>query len=114
MNDAPSLEEVQAMVARLTPASMTAAAEEITRGVRYLTVVHGDAETDDDARRQSDLSNAAWKLCAGTRLSIRGTNDTRTYRVEPGEPSADAIIDVLADTANRLNPGWWKIRRSAF
>ncbi|WP_410570597.1 hypothetical protein [Amycolatopsis sp. cmx-4-61] len=96
-------------------AALIGEAELTAAGHRFLTVDHGDPEDDDQARRVDALSRAAW---ATRRVhSSRGGNDSRTFQITPAtapdQPGADDVVDQIEQQARTLNPGWWRIRRSA-
>lgn len=96
---------------QLAVASLVAEAEDLLRGVRYLSIATGDPETDDDLARVNALTSAAWTPRAdAATTAIRGGNDYLTIRVEGA--AADAFVDDLAELAQRLNPGFWRINRS--
>ncbi|MCV6992103.1 hypothetical protein H7I87_03125 [Mycobacterium timonense] len=76
-------DERTGLLERLAVASLVAEAEDLTRGVRYLSVATGDPETDDDLARVNTLTAAAWTPRPGAATtSIRGGNDYLTIRVE--------------------------------
>lgn len=104
-------DERTGLLERLAVASLVAEAEDLTRGVRYLSVATGDPETDDDLARINTLTAAAWtpRPNAAT-TSIRGGNDYLTIRVEGSD--AEAFVDDLAELAQTINPGFWRITRS--
>lgn len=104
-------DECTGLLERLAVASLVAEAEDLTRGVRYLSVATGDPETDDDLARINTLTAAVWapRPNAAT-TSIRGGNDYLTIRVEG--PDADTFVDDLAELAQTISPGFWRITRS--
>jgi hypothetical protein len=94
--------------ALLDEAELTAA------GHRFLAIEHGDPEDDAQATLVRRLSDTAW--ATGRVRRTHGGNDHLTIDVEPptGEqPAADDVVDHLEHLAHELNPGWWRIRRSA-
>lgn len=104
-------DECTSLLERLAAASLLAEAEDLTRGVRYLSIATGDPETDDDLARINTLTGAAWapRPDAAT-TSIRGGNDYLTIRIEGHD--AEAFVDDLAELAQTINPGFWRITRS--
>lgn len=99
------------LLEQLAVASLLAEAEDLTRGVRYLSVATGDPETDDDLARINALTAAAWTPAPqAATTSIRGGNDYLTIRVEG--PAADTFVEHLAALAEQLNPGFWRVHRS--
>lgn len=82
----------------------------IAASIRHLSVVTGDLESDDDVRRLEVLGAAAARGRDGAHLTRwRGGNDYVTYYIEG--PSADQLVEDLADLAKTLNPGWWCINQ---
>ncbi|MEU0497960.1 hypothetical protein [Mycobacterium sp. NPDC006124] len=103
--------ESTGLLEQLAVSSLLAEAEDLTRGVRYLSVATGDPETDDELARINALTAAAWTAAPDAETtSIRGGSDYLTIRVEG--PAADSFIEVLATLAERLDPGFWRINRS--
>lgn len=99
------------LLEQLAVASLLAEAEDLTRGVRYLSIATGDPETDDDLARINALTAAAWTPAPdAATTSIRGGSDYLTIRVEG--PAADSFVDDLATLAQRLDPGFWRVNRS--
>lgn len=104
-------EERTGLLEQLAAASLVAEAEDLTRGVRYLSIATGDPETDDELTRINALTAAARTPRPGAATtSIRGGSDYLTIRVEG--PTADAFLDDLTALAHRLDPGFWRITRS--
>lgn len=100
------------LLEQLAAASLVAEAEDLTRGVRHLSIATGDPETEDELARINTLTAAAWTSRPGAATtSIRGGGDYLTVRVEG--PDADGFVDDLAELARRLNPGFWRITRAA-
>ncbi len=92
-------------------ASLLTEAEDLTRGLRYLSVATGDPETDDELARINALTAAAWTPAPdAATTSIRGGNDYLTIRVEGS--AADSFVEDLATIAQRLDPGFWRVSRS--
>lgn len=82
------------LLEQLAVASLLAEAEDLTHGVRYLSVATGDPETDDELARINALTAAAWTPAPdAATTSIRGGNDYLTIRVEG--PAADSFVDEL-------------------
>lgn len=99
------------LLEQLAVASLVAAAEDLTRGVRHLSIATGDPETDDELARINALTDAAWTARAdAATTSIRGGGDYLTIRVEGA--GAAAFVEDLAALAHRLDPGFWRINRS--
>lgn len=99
------------LLEQLAVASLLAEAEDLTHGVRYLSVATGDPETDDELARINALTAAAWTPAPdAATTSIRGGNDYLTIRVEG--PAADSFVEDLATIAHRLDPGFWRVTRS--
>jgi hypothetical protein len=107
----PPADESTGPLEQLAATALVAEAEDLTRGVRYLSVATGDPETDDELARINTLTDTAWipQPDAAT-TSIRGGNDYLTIRIEG--PGADAFVEQLAALAQRLNPGFWRISHS--
>lgn len=98
-------------LAKLRDAELVAEAEDLADGVRHLSVVTGDLESHDDVERIEQLTAAAWRGRDGARLvRSRGGNDYLTFYIEG--LAADQFVTDLADLAQSLNPGWWRIIRS--
>ncbi|MEU5764013.1 hypothetical protein [Nocardia sp. NPDC047648] len=94
-------------------AALVGEAHALMHGERHLTIEHGYPETADDTARLQHLSDTAWRGRDGARTrSIGGGGDYTTITVEG--PHAEEFVDSLAQLAQEsLNPGWWKVRRSA-
>lgn len=103
--------ETAGLLEQLAVSSLLAEAEDLTRGVRYLSVATGDPETDDELARINALTAAAWTAAPGAETtSIRGGSDYLTIRVEG--PAAVSFVEDLAALAERLDPGFWRVNRS--
>jgi hypothetical protein len=99
------------LLEQLAVVSLVAEAEDLTRGVRHLSIATGDPETDDELARINALTDAAWTARAdAATTSIRGGGDYLTIRVEGA--GAEAFVEDLAALAHRLDPGFWRISRS--
>ena len=110
-DNAPPTGESAGLLEQLAVSSLLAEAEDLTRGVRYLSVATGDPETDDELARINALTAAAWTAAPDAETtSIRGGSDYLTIRVEG--PAADAFVEDLAALAERLDPGFWRVNRS--
>lgn len=99
---------------RLAEQQLVDEVELLAAGYRFLTVEHGDPEDDEQAALVKRLSDTAW--ATGRVRRTQGGNDYLTIYVEPptGDQSdADAVVNQLELLAHELNPGWWRIRRSA-
>jgi hypothetical protein len=99
---------------RLAEQQLVDEVELLAAGHRFLTVEHGDPEDDEQAALVKRLSDTAW--ATGRVRRTQGGNDYLTIYVDPpiGEqPDADAVVNQLELLAHELNPGWWRIRRSA-
>ncbi len=106
-----SPEEAHAAADRMLVVARASDAELYANGYRFLTVAHGDLEDADDERRLHRLSALADAPRTLASISFRGTNDTSTWIVNGAQ--AAATVDQLEALAHELNPGWWKIRRTA-
>ncbi|MEX7472193.1 hypothetical protein AB4Z39_21045 [Mycobacterium adipatum] len=106
-----NLDESIGLLEQLAVASLLSEAEDLTRGVRHLSIATGDPESDDDLARINALTTAARtdRNDAATK-AIRGGNDYLTIRIEG--VGAEAFVEDLATLAHRLNPGHWRISRS--
>lgn len=105
------LDQSTGLLEELAVASVVAEAEDLTRGVRHLSIATGDPETDDELARVNALTDAAWTARAdAATTSIRGGGDYLTIRVEGA--GAEAFVEDLAALAHRLDPGFWRISRS--
>ncbi|MEY8019116.1 hypothetical protein [Mycobacterium servetii] len=102
---------VEAYLAQARQAALVDEAEDLAAGIRHLSVVTGDLESDDDVRRLEQLDAAARCGRDGARLTrSRGGNDYVTYYI--AGPAADQFVEDLAERAKTLNPGWWRITQS--
>lgn len=107
----PIPDQSTGLLEELAVASLVAEAEDLTRGVRHLSIATGDPETDDELARINALTDAAWTARAdAATTSIRGGGDYLTIRVEGA--GAEAFVEDLAALARRLDPGFWRINRS--
>lgn len=107
----PSDPHLPGLLEQLAGSALLSEAEDLTRGVRYLSVTTGDPETDDELSRINAFTAAAWRGRGAARTtSIRGGNDHLTLRIE-GEGAA-AFVDELVGLAEAVNPGFWRIARS--
>lgn len=105
------LTEAEAYLVQLREAALVAEAEDLAGGIRHLSVVTGDLESDGDVRRLEQLGTAARRGRDGARLArSSGGNDYVTYYIEG--PAADQFVTDLAVLAEGLNPGWWRIIHS--
>ncbi|WP_225730953.1 MULTISPECIES: hypothetical protein [unclassified Nocardia] len=102
-------EQLRVLLEQLT---LLADADEAVHGIHHLTVETGYPETADDLARIEVLCQAAWTgLPQARALSVGGGGDYTTIRL--GGPAAAQFLEHLATTATRLDPGWWRIRRSS-
>lgn len=86
--------------------------EDAAHGKRHLSVVTGDLETSEDVARVEQLTAVAWAGREGARMTAsRGGSDYVTLVIDG--PSAGQFVDELAALAIELNPGFWRISRSA-
>jgi hypothetical protein len=110
-----SVADTEHFLAALAGQALADEAELTAAGYRFLTVEHGDPEDDDQMTRVSALSDAGWKTSRVR--TIQAGNDYLTIHVDPprapGQPTADEVVNQLEQVADQLNPGWWRIRRSA-
>lgn len=91
---------------------LVAEAQDAAHGIHWVTIEHGDPETDDDIALLRQLHDLAWSAPSDeATVSTRGGNDYWSVRV--GGPAAVRLIDQIATLANQLNPGWWHIRRTS-
>ncbi|SRR6266511_2693876 len=109
---APSVDEARALLERLQAQALIDEAEQAAHGIRHLTVEHGDLESADDERRLHQLWQWAGEHRDRGLISTRGGNDSTTWLIGGG-PNADAMLAELEALARRLDPGWWRIHRSA-
>ena len=101
----------EAYLEHLQQAALVAEAQDLASGIRHLSIVTGDLESDDDVRRVEQLTAAAANGRDGARLArSQGGNDHVTFYVEG--PEADCFVDELAALAGTLNPGWWRVNHS--
>ncbi|GGM82816.1 hypothetical protein GCM10012275_61660 [Longimycelium tulufanense] len=111
---------VDGLVTQLHARTLAAEAEEAANGFLWLTVWHGDLESDDDMQRVQALSDAAWSWadrwpgCVCT----QGGNDYWAVRIGPPAPDpADLLADLetlaaeLAPTSPATGRTWWRIHR---
>lgn len=111
MSEAP-FHVANALLAHLQQAALVAEAEDLAAGVRHLSVATGDLESEDDVQRLNQLTEAANRGSDGARLiRTRGGSDYVTFYVEGS--SAENFVKELAELAESLNPGWWRIQYSA-
>jgi hypothetical protein len=100
-----------AYLAQLREAALVAEAEDLAVGIRHLSVVTGDLESDADVRRLQQLTAAAVRGREGARLARScGGNDYVTFYIQG--PAADQFVNDLAVAAETLNPGWWRVKHS--
>lgn len=106
-----ALDQSAGLLEQLAVASLLSEAEDLTRGVRHLSIATGDPETDDELARINALTAAARtaRTDAAT-TAIRGGSDYLTIRIEGA--GAEAFVEDLAALAHRLDPGFWRINRS--
>ena len=104
-------------VEAMRQAALLSEADELTRGIRHLTVT-GEHETADDRALIQQLTEAAQRGHANAHLMMccQG-NDYVTFYIEPAgrqqaPGAADVFVDQLAALAEDLNPGCWRISRS--
>ncbi|KWW97414.1 hypothetical protein LI90_4386 (plasmid) [Carbonactinospora thermoautotrophica] len=96
------------LIARLQQHRLIAEAEDAARGVRHLTVWHGDPERREDVLLLAILIREFWSLVAGRdRPATVGGNDYTSFRIPP--PDADTALTRLTELAHQLDPGWWRI-----
>ncbi|GAB4973416.1 MULTISPECIES: hypothetical protein [Mycobacterium] len=108
MSDDERITAAEAFLAEIQHAALVAEAEDLAAGMRHLSVVTGDLESEDDVRRLEQLTTAAWRGRDGARLTRSGGgNDYVTFYVDG--PTADRFVEDLARLAETLNPGWWRI-----
>lgn len=109
-----SVPAAERRIAAFTGQALVNAAELTAAGHRFLTVTHGDPQDREQQELVTTLSAAAW---ATARVRSVSGNDYLTIHVRPprerGEPAAEEVVTQLEGLAYELNPGWWRIRRSA-
>lgn len=109
---AEAMATAEAHLQHLRQEALLAEAEDAAHGARWITIVTGDLETDGDAARLEQLSQAGWRdrPDAQTTRSVGG-NDYIAFRVTG--PGAERAVTELDEIAHRLNPGWWRITHQA-
>lgn len=101
----------EAYLEQLNQAALLAEAEDLTHGIRHLSITTGQLETAEDVDRVEQLTAAAWRGRDGARMrASRGGSDYLTFVIE-GE-AAEQFVDELAALAEILNPGYWRISRT--
>lgn len=95
-----NLDESIGLLEQLAVASLLSEAEDLTGGVRHLSIATGDPESDDDLARINALTTAARtdRTDAATK-AIRGGNDYLTIRIEGA--GAETFVEDLATLAHR-------------
>jgi hypothetical protein len=103
-------QEIAAAVDRITGLTSLGEAELLAHGFRFLTVVHGPVDSDQQQTAVGALR--AWtdrNLAAVARVA--GTGDSTTWTFTPA--GADDRAAQLEAVAREHDPGWWEIRRGA-
>jgi hypothetical protein len=89
-----------------------AEAEEVARGGRHLSVVHGDPSTVEEAQHVAEFYDVVREMASRVEWSrLRGAEDHVIVAV--AGDSADECVTRLANIATSMNPGFWRITRSA-
>ena len=111
MHEDPRWNAAEAFLARQQEATLIAEAEDLTHGVRHLSILTGQLETSEDVDRVEQLTAAAWRGRDGARVKRSiGGSDYLTFVID-GD-AAEQFVDELADLAAILNPGYWRIART--
>jgi hypothetical protein len=100
-------DEARAAADRMLALSTLSYAELAERGYRWLTVVHGDPDTDEADAARRELSRWADRH-PGAIVTTVGSNDTTSWLFAP--PNVEAHRAALQALAEEHNPGWWIIR----
>jgi hypothetical protein len=110
--DRPAVSAAEAFLQQLRDDALVTEAQALAHGVRHLSLVHGQPETDDQMSRLQSVADRAWAIAGDARTtSLRGGNDYLTITVD-GDGAA-AAVDELQAFAETINPGWWRITQSA-
>jgi hypothetical protein len=96
----------------LTQAARAREAEQVAEGWRFLSIVHGDLERQEDVDALSQLAETFWGQVTDGRRQIRGGNDYTTYCAGPPADQADRVITAVEAVASEFNPGWWRVTRT--
>jgi hypothetical protein len=97
-------DEARAAADRMVALSTLSCTELAERGDRWLTVVHGDPDTDEADAARRELSRWADRHPAAIVTTI-GSNDTTSWLFAP--PDVEAPRAALQALAEEHNPGWW-------
>ena len=88
-------------------------AEELARGRRHLTIVHGDPDNVADSRHLTAFYEALGALASAAEWArVRGSVDYVTVTV--AGPDAERLMSVVATAAERADPGWWRITHDPY
>ena len=94
--------------AELSDELLVAEAEELAHGRHHLTIVHTEPHDMIDAEQLDQLCDEIDRLTAPAEWRrIRSSLDYLTVTI--AGPHAARIIEQIADTAARANPGHWHI-----
>jgi hypothetical protein len=107
-----SCPEHEARRAELRAELALAEAEEVARGGRHLSVVHGELSTVADAEHVAAFYDVVREMASRVEWSrLRGIEGHIIIAV--AGDSADECVSRLANVAESMNPGHWRITRSA-
>lgn len=85
-----------------------AEAEELTRGRRHLTIVHGAPATVGDSEMLDAFYDEVFAMAElADWARVRGTEEFVTVTVDG--PGADLLLLDIVELARRRNPGGWQI-----
>ncbi|GGL55335.1 hypothetical protein [Planomonospora parontospora] len=102
--------EAASLAVALAGPAVLAEAELAVRGLHPVSVAHGDAETDEDARLiYTELPALAAR--AGTVCSRRGGNDYSTFLFTG--PDAARAAEAFSTAVHAMAPSWWRVTPTA-
>lgn len=105
-------QEHEARRAELRVELALAEAEEVARGGRHLSVVHDEPSTIEEAQHVAEFYDVVREMASRVEWSrLRGAD--RHIIVAVAGDAADECVSRLANVAASMNPGHWRIMRSA-
>jgi hypothetical protein len=110
---AGGVQELEAHLQELRARAQAEEAEMTAAGWRFLSIAHGDPETQQHADALTQVSRTFQLQPTRGQRQIAGGNDYTTYRAGPPAADAEQVIAATRAVAEEHNPGHWHITPTA-
>jgi len=110
---AGGVRELEAHLDELRQRARADEAEMAAAGWRFLSIAHGDPETQQHVDALTQVARTFWAQPTRGLHQIAGGNDYTTYRAGPPVEDAEQVIAATRAVAEEHNPGHWHITLTA-